>query len=422
MKKNIVIIGGGFCGLIAAKKLAQKLNADSNKKQEYQVVLINNTDVHVYHSDLYEISAAYNKKITRACLSALEDSVCIKIHETTDKYNINFMKEVVQSIDPNKKEVLLKNGKSVPYEYLVVAAGSVTNYYDIPGLEEHSFPLKNLQNALALNCHIDQFFHDQWEKKKEGNVSIVIGGGGATGVEYACEIVGYIKKLSSKYHFDPGTVTIKIIDGDGQFLGLGEKTSNIAKKRLKKLGIKPIKAYIKECKKGDILIENKETQEERLIPADILIWTGGIKVNPLLSSFKKRTKRGELEADKTLQSPHYENVYVGGDNASIIDPKTNKPVPKMGQFAFQEGSLIAHNIWASINGKQQKTFTPLNKGYIVPLGKKTYLYNKGNFTMVGIVPYIMRRVHDILYFAHFMPLTKAIKRIFKKEQIFIQND
>lgn len=422
MKKNIVIIGGGFCGLNAAKRLAQKLKSNSSKAKEYQIVLINKTDVHVYHSDLYEISAAYSKKITQACLSALEDSVCIKIHETTDRYGIKFLQRTVKSINTKEKTVTLTNRKEIPYEYLVVAAGSITNYYNIPGLEEKAYPLKNLQDALALNCHVDQFFHDQWKKKEQKEVSIVIGGGGATGVEYACEIVGHLSKLSSKYHFDPQSVQLSIIDGDGQYLGLGEKTSNIAVKRLKKLGIKPVKAYIKAYKNNIITLENKETKKERTMPADILIWTGGIKVHPLIACFEKTTKRGELETKPTLESSHYEKVYAGGDNASIIDPKTNEPVPKMGQFAFQEGKLIADNIWADINGKKQQPFNPVNKGYIVPLGKKNYLYNKGNFTITGFVPYLMRRTHDILYFAKFMPLHKAIFRIFKKEQIFIQND
>lgn len=422
MKKNIVIIGAGFCGLIAAKKLAQKLNANPKKKKEYQIILINKTDVHVYHSDLYEISAAYNKEITKACLSALEDSVCIKIHETTDKYGIKFLQKKVGSIDPADKTITLKNKKKIPYEYLIVAVGSVTNYYGITGLEEHAYPLKNLQDALALNCHVDQYFRELWEKKEQKDVSIVIGGGGATGVEYACEIIGQLAKLSSKYNFDPKRVNVSIVDGGGQFLGLGKKTSDIALRRLKKLGIKPVKAYIKEYRDNSLVLEDKNTKKQTTMPADILIWTGGIKSNPLLTCFDQLTKRGELEASPTLESPHYENLYVGGDNASIIDAKTKEPIPKMGQFAFQEGRLIARNIWAKINGEKQKEFHAVNKGYLVPLGKRTYLYNKGNFTITGLIPFFMRRANDILYFSHFMPLHKAVSRIFKKERIFVQND
>lgn len=422
-KKNIVILGGGVCGLMVAKKLAHKLEQHEKIGKEYRLIVINKTTVHVYQSDLYEISTAYNKEINAECLTALEDAVCINIDEAAEHMGIDFIRDMVTAIDPDKKKVSLRKGEDISYEYLVVAVGSVTNFYGIPGLAEQAHSLKTLADALALNCHIDQFFYMRWKKNDTSPASFIIGGGGATGVEYACELIGYVEQLSHKYHFDPAKVTVSIVTGSPDLIGIGEKPSKIAERRLKKLGIETVfNTYIQGFQNDTIQIEHKETGTKGSMPADILIWTGGIKPNPLTQAFKKTTKSGELEVKKTLEYREYPRVYAGGDNAAVLDPETNKPVPKTGQFAMQEGKAIADNIWAAINGKEQKEFQPFLKGYIVPLGGKYWMFHRKNITLAGFIPYLMRRVHDILYFAHYMPLRKAVSRIFHKERIFVKND
>lgn len=422
-KKNILILGGGVCGLIAAKNLAKKFTRHPDTAKEYLIILINNTDVHVYHSDLYEISTAYNEKITAACLSALEDSVCITLHEVLEELGVDFIQDTVRDINTTKKTVSLRKGDPVSYEYLIVAVGSITNYYNIPGLEENALPLKTLANALALNCHVDQFFRERWEKKESGEVHIVVGGGGATGVEYTCELIGYIRKLSRKYDFDPDKVEISIIDGSPEFVGLGTKASDIVKRRFRQLGINAIPStYIQGYEHNEIKVEDKESKKQYAIPADIVIWTGGIKPNPLLKSFDRLTKNGEMEVKTTLETPHYPKVYAGGDNAAVIDPKTNKPTPKMGQFALQEGEIIADNIWADMTGGEKRDFHPFVKGFLVPLGGTCHMFIRGGLVFAGFMPYLMKKVHDITYFALYMPLKTAVSRIFHKERIFRQND
>src|SRR5690606_13546082 len=115
-------------------------------------------------------------------------------------------------------------------------------------------------------------------------------------------------------------IELSIIDGGSEFLGLGKKPSSIVKKRLRKLGIKAMQeTYIKGYKNGMIMAEDKKTKKQTRVPADILIWTGGIKGNPLLQTFEHLNQRGELEVKETLESVHYPNIFAGGDNATILD-------------------------------------------------------------------------------------------------------
>ncbi|MBU0667968.1 FAD-dependent oxidoreductase [Patescibacteria group bacterium] len=411
MKKNIVILGGGFCGLGVARRLGKKFAGSSAKEKEYQIILIDKETVHVYTSDLYEISTAYNREITSACLTALEDSVCINIGEALGKIKVNFMHDKITEIDTRKKRIHLTRNGQLPYEYLVIALGSNTNYYSIPGLEENAMPLKKLKDAMALHCEIDQFFRIRKEMKSNDPVHFVTGGGGATGVEFTCKLKGYIEKLSEKYEFDPKIVDISIIQAGPEFIGIGEKPSRIAIKRFNDLGIKyRINTFIKKYDGKSITLKDEKTGETILRPADILIWTGGIKVNPLL-------KDGELEVNSNLECKNNPGVYAGGDNAIIYDGK-GSPVPKIGQLAVQEAGIIAHNIRADITGGKRKTFHPLIKGYIIPLGETNYMYSKNGFAITGIIPFLLRRLLDIYYFSRYMPLGTAIFRIFHKTKIF----
>lgn len=418
-KKNILILGGGFCGLRVAKHLAKKLRFH----KEYQIILIDRKENQIYHADLYEISTAYNKRISKSCLRALKETVCIRIQQVLRSLEITFLRDEIVTIDPTNKKISLTHSGELSYEYMVLTLGSVTNYYHIPGLEEHALPLKTVENALSLNCHFDQFFRERWEKKSQRKVNIVVGGGGFTGVEYACELHGYIKKLATKYHFKPSDVTISIVQGSEEFIGIGKTVSDIAYRRFKQLGIRPVTdARIADYNGKYLTVCSKTGICKRSMLADILVWTGGVKPNPLLNNFTILDTSGALEVYPTLESPHYSKVYAGGDNAAIFDPQHHQMVPKLALMAIQQGKLIAYNIWADIVHKKQKVYQPSFKGFIVPLGGKYFVYHRNNITFSGIVPYLMRRALDLWYFASLLPLRSAFRKWWHTENIFLQND
>jgi len=418
-KKNIVILGAGFCGLRAAKQLAGHLRFNN----EYQIILVDRRNIHVYNGDLYEISTAYNEKMDQACQTKLQDAVTINMKRALKGLPIVHAQCNVETIDSKSKKVTLSKYGEIPYEYLVMALGSVTNYYNIPGLEEFSFPLKTVENALAINCHLDQMFRERYEKKDTNKVHIAVGGGGYTGAEFACELVGCIKKLGEKYHFKQEEVEISIIQGSDEFVGLGKKVSDITVKRFHSMGIKPItNARISAYDGKELTLCDKQGICKRGMQANMLVWTGGIMTNPLVKSFPILHESGGLETYPTLESPHYPKVYAGGDNAAIFDSKKHNLVPKIAQLAIQQGKIIANNIWADIAGKRQKEYHPIFKGYIVPLGGTYFVYSRGKITFAGIIPYMMRRYVDLTYFASWMPFGAAFKKWLHTENIFLQND
>lgn len=418
-KKNIVILGAGFCGIQVAKNLAHKLRF----QKEYQIILVDRRDNHTYHADLYEISNAYTPRISNGCLRMLKESVCIPLKKIFAGLPILFLKDEVEQIDYPSKKVVLKGWGNLAFEYLVVALGSVTNFYNIPGLEEHAYPLKTVGDALAIRCHFEDVLKNRRERKERKKLHIVVGGGGFTGVEYACELTGFLQKLTKKYAFSLSDVDIKIVQASEEFIGLGKAVSDIVIKRFKALGIRPLTgAKIASYDGKRLTLCSKTGVCKRSVLADVVIWTGGIKPNPLLNNFPILDKSGSLEVFPTLESPHYPKVYVGGDNAAFFDPVHHQMLPKLAQYAVKQGPVIAYNIWADMVGKKQKVYKPFFKGFIVPLGKKYFVYHKGWLTFAGIIPYIIKKFVDIRYFTNLLAPFSALKKWWHSENIFVQND
>lgn len=418
-KKHILILGGGYCGLHTAKLLAKKLE----KYEDYQVILIDKKFHHLYGADLYEIATAYYPTITEACLRELSASITIPFEEVLQGTSVCFLRDTIENIDYTKKRVLLKNEGPVPFEYLVVTLGAVTNFYGLPGVQENSFPLKTLDDGLALQCHFEQLFRTRKEKNDHSKLNVVVGGGGFTGVEYACELPGYIRKLGQKYGFDPREVKITVVQGGSELVGLGQDVSCFTMVRLKELGIQPmcntrILGY--SDKKLDMM--EKGSTIKKSIPADILVWTAGIQPNPLLKNFPVLHESGCLDVEPNLESTHYPKVYAGGDNAAVFDIKHHAMLPKLGELAVQHSKIIAHNIWADIAKKSQKAYVPRFKGFIVSLGAKFYLFHDDNRTCCGFLQWVRRRKFDFWYFHSLLPFMKALRKWWKTEKIFMQND
>jgi len=418
-KKHILILGGGYCGLRVAKFLAEKLE----KFEDYQIILTDKEPIHLYAADLYEIATAYYPEITQACLRELSNSITIPFTKVLKGTAVSFLRDKILSIDYPKKRVFLQNSGEISFEYLVVTLGAVTNFYNLPGIRENAFPLKTIEDGLALECHFEQTFRERNEKNIHTPVHIVIGGGGFTGVEYACELPGFIKKLSKKYSFDPMEVKITVVQGGPELVGLGHDVSNITMMRFKKLGIASIcNARIGAYANNKLEVAAKDGTNKRQLPADILIWTAGVQPNPLLKNFPILHESGCVDVEPNLEATHYPKVYAGGDNAAVFDVEHHGMLPKLGMLAVQQAPIIAHNIWADIAKKPQKAYVPKHKGFVISLGGKFFLYHNEKHTSTGLLQWLRRRRFDFWYFRSLLPFMKALRKWWKTENIFLQND
>lgn len=422
LNHKIVILGAGFAGLRTALLLSKKLR----HRRDIKITLIDERDTHVYTPDLYEIATAYHKKITQECLTLLKESVATPFSRISFKGPVEMIRDHVITVHPEQKTIELKNRGTISFDYLVLTLGSVTNYYNIPGLTQFSYPLKTLTDALAICCHLDIYFYTLWKKETKKKIAIVVGGGGATGVEFACELPGYLDKLCKKYDYPREHVEVIIVEGSGQLTGQGEKVTNFILKRFQKLGIKVIlNTFIKEANVNTLAVETVG-QGKSQIPCDIFIWTGGVMPHPLIrESFSAHTeiaKNGALPVNSFLQHEKFPYIFAAGDNAFFLDRENGKPIPMLAQIAVQQAKTLARNICAEIEGRPKKPYQPQLKGVTIPLGGKYALLKKGNFIFTGFHIWLLRRLVDLAYLLRILPFRYAVKKWIHDTNVFVGND
>lgn len=423
VKKNILILGAGFAGLRTALLLSKQIR----RFPEYKIILVDERLDHVYTPDLYEIATTYNKKVTQECLMALKESVATPFSKILEQVGENekfqFIRDRVEAIAPEKKAVSLKKGGTVFFDILAITLGSVTNYYGIPGLTQFSYPLKTLTDALAICCHLDVYFHTLWKEDVKRDVHIVVGGGGATGCEFACELPGFLKNVCAKYGYPRERVTITVIEGSKELTGQGEKVTRAVMNRFKKLGIGALTETFIKGVSADLVHGEKSTGDAQTLPMDILIWTGGVMPSPVVSaSFPNDCKKGSLVVDQFLASPLFPGIFAAGDNAYFTDPKTGQPVPKLAQIAVQQAETLAHNILAELLGKPKKAYRPKLRGVIIPLGGKYAILKRGHVVFHGFWVWVLHRLVDFMYLVKILPLRQAIRKWISETNVFVGND
>lgn len=418
-KKRIIILGGGFAGIQTVLELCKIQLCKKSVDKTYEIILVSSHTVAVYNADLYEIATAYHKKITDQCLMDLKSTVAVPLSKILSGKYVTFLHDTTLKIFPEKNTIMLKNHGEMTYSLLVIAVGSVTNYYKIEGLEQFSYPLKTLQDAISISCHLDSNFQNLWKKETKKKIQIVIGGGGFTGIEFACELSGFIKKLCKKYQYPWSQVSLIIVEAKTALLaGQEPKMEKIIQQRLKKLNIQVKTGTKIEKVEAQKINTDKETME-----MDMLIWTGGVKPNPLIrESFEnipqiKLAKNGALPVNEFLQNPDFKNIYAAGDCASYIDLKTQKPAPMLAQIAVQEGKVLAQNLL----GKKTK-YTPHISGIIIPLGGKYAVCKIGNIILKGFFAWAIKRINDLRYAMTIMPIWTAMKKWVHNTNIFMEND
>lgn len=351
--KNIVVIGAGYGGLTAALRLERLL-------KRYPFFKVHLIDKHPFHTIKTQLHEAAVRKA----------EVSIPLYKILKNRNIQFHLGEVKNIDTENRIVQIDE-RFLNYQFLIIAIGSKVNYYNIPGMAEHSFALQTLFDADKIYQHISSVCalsaSEKDENKVKENLRFVVGGGGLSGVEFAGELADYVLKCITNYNINNRNIEIILIEATDRLVPfMDNEFSEKIKQRLIDKGVKILlNSKIVKLTDDEIFLENGKT-----IKTKNFIWTGGIRVSDLLKRGGLKTgPAGRLIVNQYLQAEDNKYVYAIGDSANAINPVTGKPVPAAAQFALQQGRLVAENIYAEIFGKSKKAYYPKVLGEVVSLGK-----------------------------------------------------
>jgi NADH:ubiquinone reductase (H+-translocating) len=361
-RTRIVILGGGFAGTATALRLEQLLRRDP----AVEITLVDSENFSLFTPLLPEVpSGSIEAKHIVFPLRALLKRTMVRQAE-------------VKSVDLEKRVVVAAHCPAchiypLPYDHLVVALGGVTNFFGLPGVEEHALTMKSLADATALHAHvIGMFEHADLEPDpalRRELLTFVVAGGGFAGVETAAELNDFLRGAQRYYpNVQPEEIRMVVIQSGERILPeVSESLSAYALRKLRSQGVEVLlQSRIKGATADRVLLS---TGEE--IPSRTLVWTAGVAPSPLLNMLDlPRTPARKVETEATLQVKGRPNVWAMGDCAAVPDRVTGKLCPPTAQHGLRQGHQVAENIAAILKGKAPRPFQFKPLGLLAGLGRR----------------------------------------------------
>ncbi|WP_040950728.1 NAD(P)/FAD-dependent oxidoreductase [Gorillibacterium massiliense] len=355
--KQIIVLGGGYGGILTAKRLGKKLK----KQRDVQITLIDRSPFHTLLTELHEVAAGRVE----------EDSIRVDLKKIFDGFkNVNVVLDDISHIDFDSN-TLQGEGKTYRYDYLVIGTGSKPTFFGIPGAEEHAFTLWSYEDAVNLREHILNMFRgavkERNPEKRKQMLTFVVVGAGFTGVEMIGELAEYVNDLCREFRVDRSDVTLHVADMVDKILPiLPEKLIRKAEKHLRKLKVNIITGTkITGVKPDGVILGDQE------ISSKTVIWTAGVEGSDLAGNAEVEQKgRKRLLTNDKLQVPSHPNVYVVGDNIFYIPEGAAAPVPQMVENAENSAPLAANNIIADLQNKPKESYKPKFHGMMVSIGSR----------------------------------------------------
>jgi NADH dehydrogenase len=388
-KKKIVVLGGGYGGVLTAKKLAKKFK----KNENIEITLIDKKPYHTLLTELHEVAA--NR--------APEDSIRIDLKKIFAKRKVDVVLDEIDKIDFDQK-VLKSETKTYAYDYLVIGTGCKPTFFGIPGAEEHTHHLWSYEDAVNLKEHILHMFREAVKEtnpiKRQQMLTFVVVGGGFTGIEMIGELGEWKNRLCKDFHVDKSEVNLYVVDALPKILPIfPDKLIKKAEKRLKKLDVEIItSAGITEVSPDKVLLGDKGE-----IHTNTVVWAAGVEGSDTVGNMAiEQEGRKRIVTNDKLQSVDYDNVYIVGDNIFYIPEGEERPVPQMVENAENSAPIIAHNITVAINGGQMKSYKPAFHGAMVCIGGGYGVAHIGApgkfFGLSGFMAMFVKHFINLVYF------------------------
>ncbi len=372
-RPSVVIIGGGFGGLWAAKALAGK---------PVEVALIDRKNHHVFQPLLYQVATAV--------LSPGEIASPIRRILHRNKNTEVILGEAV-GFDKDKQTVRLENGYQIPFDYLIIAAGARHSYFGNDDWERAAPGLKTIEDALEMRRRILLAFElaerEAYLTGTHQPLNFVVVGGGPTGVELAGAIADIARQALAKDFKAIDTTKAKVLlfEGSDRVLGTFAKDlSESAKDQLEDIGVDVrLNSFVTEIEPGRIKVG------EEWIECDVVLWATGVAASPLGKQLGVETDMaGRVFVQPDLSIPHHKNIFVIGDMASLKQPN-GEPVPGVSPAAMQMGSATAANILLDLEGAARKDFRYIDKGTMATIGRSKAIADIKGWHFSGFIAWLM---------------------------------
>jgi NADH dehydrogenase len=365
-KPKVVILGGGFGGLAAARALYKSAEVTVVDRHNFQTFL----------PLLYQVSTA----------GLAADHVAYPIRGALRKTNIKFRMGSPISVDHKNKEVKLDSSEVLQFDHLIVALGSVSADFGIPGVNEYALGMKTVHEALTIRAEIMRRFEDLCRFEDETKLSISVIGGGPTGVEMAGAIAELIRgPLKSDQANAAAHIQVSLIEAGPRLLppfapSLSERT----KKDLEKLGVKVLlNTAVKAIEHRKIILK-----DDSVLNSEITIWAAGVKGSDAMAQLNLPTNGNRVAVEPTMQVKNYPNVWALGDIAGALG-KDGRPLPMVAPVAIQQGKFIAKQIARLISNKPLTDFKYLDKGSMATIGRNKAVVQVKGLKISGPIAWLI---------------------------------
>ncbi|CUO02564.1 NADH dehydrogenase-like protein SAV0941 [Turicibacter sanguinis] len=395
--KKVVVLGGGYAGVLTAKKLAKKFK----KNKDVQITLIDKQSYHTMLTELHEVAAG----------RVNEESIRMDLKSIFAGRNVNVVLDEIKNIDFEQK-VLTSNDATYEYDYLVMGTGCKPTFFGIPG-SENVHQLWSYTDAVNLREHILNMFRQaaltaDKEKRRE-LLTFVTVGAGFTGVEMAGELGEWKDELCRSFHIDKDEVTLYVVDFAPKVLPMyPDKLVRKAERRLIKLGNELVmNSAVSEIHEDKVVLN----KGEKVINTRTVIWAAGIEGSDIVDQAQvEKAGRGRIVTNGHLQAKDYQDVYVVGDNIFYIPEGEERPVPQMVENAEHSAPVVAHNIAVDIKGGEYKTYKPTFHGSMVCIGSRYGVAQVGMpgmwFNLSGFFAMASKHLINLVYFVQVLGFNK----------------
>ena len=383
----VVIVGAGFGGLNAARALGD---------QDVRVLLVDRNNYHGFWPLLYQVATA-----------GLEpESIAYPVRAILRKYrNIRFQMRNVEQVDVARRQITVDRGQVIPYDYLILSAGSTNNYFGNDDLAAHTFGLKDLDEAERLRNRVLSAFEraarERDAAKRKELLTFVIVGGGPTGVELAGAFAELIRHVMRKDYpmLKAGEAQVALVEATDKILtAFPENLQQSALRQLDRMGVDVrLNSPVETVNGREVIFKGGAT-----LATDTVIWTAGIRGAKIGDTLGVKLGRGSrVPVEPTLNLADHPEVYVIGDMASLETYKDGKPYPQVAQVAIQQGHRAAQNILAALKGAPLQPFKYVDKGSMATIGRRAAILDAYGIQLTGLLAWLGWLVVHIFYLIGF---------------------